>query len=390
MNNSKIKVLVTGGHLTPAVAVLNELRKRGFYNFVWVGHKFNQSNNRELSPEYSTIKSMDIRFIQLKTGKLVRQVGVSNFFYFFKNLILIPWGFLKSIYIIVKENPKIVVSFGGYLALPIVIVSRFLGKKVVTHEQTIVAGVANKIIAKFANKVLVSFESSIKFFPENKTVFTGNPIRRDIFLKKSDVLTKDFNKNLPVLYITGGNQGANEINRRVFQIIERLLEDFNVIHQTGNSTATNDYSGAQKIKERLKPEHKIRYTVKDYISESEIGEALNSADVILSRAGANTVCEILALAKFAVLIPIPFTSHNEQEKNAELVESIGLGFVLKQSEKLTPETLYQSILLTYNQKKSGKGFNNKPIEECEKNAKSKVILDAPQKVADEVVRLLEK
>src|SRR5260221_7507301 len=283
INLKKSKILITGGHLTPAVAVIGELKKRGFTNFVWIGHKYNQQGNEELSPEYKTVESMGIKFIDLKTGKLYRKWTFQNFLSGIKQFFLIFFGLLKSLIIVLQERPKLILSFGGYLAVPIVFWGKISGSKVVTHEQTIVTGLANKIISKFANKILVSWENSLKFFPANKVILTGNPIRREVFYVKSNSLTETFDEKLPILLIFGGNQGSHEINIRVFEIIEKLLTDFNVIHQTGNSSVTNDYQSALDIRTNLPAHTQLRYTVKDYINSNEVGEALNKAHVILGR-----------------------------------------------------------------------------------------------------------
>jgi len=387
-SHKKDLILITGGHLTPAVAVLSELRKRGFNNFLWVGHKYNQAGNKEFSPEYQTIKNSNIEFIDLKTGKIIRKWTRETFIYGLKQFYLVFVGLFKSLFIILNKKPKLILSFGGYLAVPIVIWAKFLGVKVITHDQVVTPGLANKIISRFADKILVSWESSKKFFNSNKTIFTGNPIRREIFLVKSNTLTKDFFNDLPILYITGGNQGANEINKRIFPILNMLLEDCNIIHQTGNSTTTNDYQKALDLQKNLPQQLRYRYLVKDYILADEIGEAFNKSNLIFSRAGGNTVVEILALGKLAIFMPIPWASHDEQTKNAEMVKSTGLGYILIQKDYLSAQTVYQTILLGLSQYKKEKGFDNRDLKIAIDNAKSLVVLDAPIRVVDEIESIL--
>jgi len=388
MKKADIKILITGGHLTPAMAVIAELKKRGYSNFIWVGHKYNQAGNKELSPEFTTVGLQQIPFIELRTGKLIRSLSLGTLPQVIKQFLLIPWGLLKSYYIIMRYRPQLILSFGGYLAVPVVIWGKIFGTKVITHEQTIVTGLANRIIGKFADKVLISWESSRKYFAPSKTILTGNPIRRDIFFVKSNNLTKDFHKELPTLLIYAGNQGSHEINSRVFIFVEKLLEDCNVIHQTGNSSVTNDFKAAQELKNKLPAHLKYRYLVKDYILPDEVGEALNKSNLILGRAGANTITEILALGKLAILIPIPWASHNEQFRNAEFVANTGLGYIIKQNENLTAEKIYQTILLSFNQLKNHQGFNNNSLDDCIEKAKASIILDAPTKVSDIVENLV--
>lgn len=388
--NFSSKIVITGGHLTPAIASLNELKKRGYNKIFWIGVKKNQARNNKKTAEFLTIVKEGIPFFSLTTGKLIRNWEFSTFFYGLKQLFLIPYGFVNALILIIKIRPVIVISFGGFLALPVVFWAKVFRIKIVTHEQTQILGLANKLIAKLAHKVLISWKSSEKFFPKSKTVFTGNPIRREILYSKSSTLTRDFDKSRPILFVMGGNQGSHHINDKIFEILPKLLEDFNVIHQTGNSEATGDYTKALKIKESLNTYISLRYHVKDYIGSDEIGEALNSATIIVCRAGANTITELLATGKLSIIIPLPKSSYNEQVKNALLMESTGLGYYLPQKEEINAEKLYQTILMGLNQFKLGKGFNNKMLSECIETAKSMINLDAPSAVVDEIEKLLNK
>lgn len=388
--NYSSKIVITGGHLTPALATLNELKKKGYNKIFWIGVKKNQAGNSKETAEYLTIAKESIPFFSLRTGKLIRNWEFSTFFYGLKQCFLIPVGFFNALILILRIRPAIVISFGGFLALPVVFWANLFRIKIVTHEQTQILGLANKIIAKLANKVLISWKSSEKFFPKAKTVFTGNPIRREILYSKSLTLTRDFDKTRPILFVMGGNQGSHHINDKIFEILPKLLEDFNVIHQTGNSEATGDYTKALRIKESLNSFVSLRYNVKDYISSEEIGEALNSSTIIICRAGANTVTELLAIGKLSIIIPLPKSSYNEQVKNALLIESTGLGYYLPQKEEINAEKLYQTVLMGLNQFKIGKGFNNKALSECVETAKSMISLDAPSAVVDEIEKLLNK
>lgn len=383
----KGKVMLIGGHMTPALAVLSELRKNGYAKFVWVGQKYNQMGNQSHSAEYITISKLGIPFINLNSGKLNRHLPLRKFYKFFWDLFMVFVGIIKAFWIVLKEQPQTIVSFGGYTAVPIAIAGWLFRKKIVTHEQTVVAGLSNKIIAKFANKVLVSWDTSLKYYPKNKTVLVGNPIRREVLVSKTDFYTKDLDPKRPTVYITGGNQGSNQINKRVFDFIDKLLEDVNVIHQTGNSTVTNDFQRAKEIQNSLPIEKKRRYVITDYVSTEHIGEVFGRADLVVGRSGANTITEILALGKLCVLIPIPNTSHDEQVVNAKYVEKTGLGYTLIQNEKMMPETLYQAILIGINQKKSKKGFNGESLESCQDFAKTLIDLDAPRKIA-EIIKAL--
>lgn len=384
---SNKKILITGGHLTPALAVVSELKKRNISNILWVGHKYAQMGTTTPSAEYNQVTSLNIPFISLKTGKLIRDWSFSTFFYGIKNLFSIFLGFLQSFTIILKEKPDLVVSFGGYLALPVVISAKILGRKVITHEQTLVVGLANKIISKLADKVLVSWNESLKYFPKNKTNFTGNPIREDIFKVQQSTLLDELDTTLPILLVYGGNQGAHEINKRIFNILNDLVKDFNIIPQTGNSSVTKDNLQAVHVKASLPLELRNRYKPIEYINGTDVGAVLNKADILVSRSGANTISEILALGKLSILIPIPKTSHNEQTLNAQFVEKNGLAIHLAQ-DKLSEQKLYQTILLLRNQLKDNRSANNLDLNTVRESAKSLINMNAASNVVDVIEKYL--
>ncbi len=387
MHNHNKKILVTGGHLTPAIAVISELKKRGYTNFVWVGHKYNQAGSNIPTAEFNTVSELNIPFYNLKTGKLIRDWSTATFLYGIKNLIFVFLGFINAIRIVFKESPDLIMSFGGYLALPIVFAGFLKRTKIITHEQTIVTGLANKLISKFANKILVSWQSSVKYFNQKKVVFTGNPIRSSVFEVNDTTLISDFDPTLPTVLIYGGNQGAHEINKRIFEIINDLIKDFNIIHQTGNSNVTKDNEQALHLKSSLSKELNNRYLPVDYINGNQVGAVMNKADIIVGRSGANTIAEILALGKLSILIPIPQTSHDEQIKNAKYVEEAGLGIYLSQNG-LTSQKLYQTILLLRNQLNNGKAANNQDLKIIKESAKKLIKLNAAELVAEQIESIL--
>ncbi|MCA9386742.1 UDP-N-acetylglucosamine--N-acetylmuramyl-(pentapeptide) pyrophosphoryl-undecaprenol N-acetylglucosamine transferase [Candidatus Dojkabacteria bacterium] len=381
---NKKRILITGGHATPAFAVLDELLKNDSLEFVWVGEIHNQRGNKNPSAEYITvIEKYQIKFVEFKSGKILRAKDPITLIKSIYELFLFIKGFFGAFFVVLATNPKVILTFGGFNAVPIAFWGRVFRKKIITHEQTVVSGLANRLIAKFADKILVSWESSLEDFPDKKTILTGNPIRADIFETKSNIL-KDFDSSLPVVYITGGNQGAHEINKRVFEILYELLNIANVIHQTGNSSITKDYESAIQMKERMDELKSKRYIVKEYVNAEEIGEVMNKADLLVSRAGANTVTEVLALGKPSILIPIPWTSGGEQEKNADYLASIGLGKKLIQNDSLTSAKLLNAIKQSMELISSGKAFNGTELFEAKLKAKESVNLDAAKEIASTV------
>lgn len=383
----KTKIALIGGHFTTAFAIKSELQDHGFENLIWIGSKYSQTLNKNYSLEYLSLRDdKSIKFIEFEAGKLWRKFTKKTLIIGFYNLLLIPIGFIKAISIILKEKPKLIISFGGYLALPIVVIGKVLGVKVLTHEQTVVSGLTNKIIAYFADRVCISWEESYKFFPKKKTVFTGLPIRRqllDLGDKKDN-----FNNNLPTLLVTAGNQGSNTINWRLLKILPQLLEKINIIHITGNSTLTQDYQTALEVKSKLPEKLQLHYIVFDVVKTKPYSNFLNSANIILGRAGANTVVEILHTGKLAILIPIPWSSNNEQLLNAKVVEKTGLGLTVQQNDKLTPNELYRALNKALKCFDNKQGFNGKKIDIVIANAKNLVNSDAAKNIYQEVLKLI--
>jgi UDP-N-acetylglucosamine--N-acetylmuramyl-(pentapeptide) pyrophosphoryl-undecaprenol N-acetylglucosamine transferase len=370
--------------MTPAFAVISKLKEQGASKFVWVGHKYNQAGSRIPSAEFQTVIQMGIPFVDLRAGKLSRNWDdlVSGAM----NLLKIPWGFVHSFFIILKYQPDMILSFGGYLALPIVVMGKLLGKKVITHEQTVVSGLTNRIIPRFADKILISWPSSAKFYPPSKTVLTGNPLRPEIFNATSNAFALD--QSLPTIYITGGNQGSHKINQAIFDKLPDILQVANVIHQTGNSSITGDAEKSKQLQSQLPEELRKRYFPLPFIFGEQIGEVFAKSDLVISRAGANTTYELLALGKLCIFIPIPWVTHNEQQLNAEIAAGTGLGTIVKESE-LTASSLFDRIVIGLNLIKSQQGFNSEPIATCRQKAQSLVKRDAANLIVQEVMQLLQ-
>ena len=368
------KIILVGGHLTPALAVHQELINQGFNNITWVGTKYAQTHNRNHSIEYDIVRRNGIKFVNLRAGKLWRKLTIKTIIYGLQNLFLIPFGFVHSFLIILKYKPSIVVSFGGHLALPMIICAKLLFVSTMTHEQTIVTGLTNKIISKFSDVVCISWKNSKKYFDKRKTVLTGLPINNAIFSTNKDKSL--FNNSKPVLFVVGGNQGSNTINWRLLVILEELLKEFNIIHLTGNSTITKDFEKALEAKAKLNENLTESYMV------------LASADIVLCRSGANTVSEILAKGKLSILIPIPWSSNHEQLRNAQMLEENGLGLIIEQHDNLKPETILEKIMLAKQKLQSNQSFKNESIETAIRKSRSKVNENASANIVAEISTLL--
>ncbi len=312
-----MKILITGGHITPALAVIEEISKRGSIDVVVVGRKYALDHENVESFEYKTLSKRGIKFVNLSAGRLTRTLSVQTLL----NFIRFPGGFLKSLAILREEKPDKILSFGGYIALPISLCAYLLHIPVYTHEQTMRAGLTNKIISKVAKKIFVSYEETKKYFPSNKTVLTGNPIRGLLIDS-----TPEVQSHRPLLYITGGSLGSHSINIHIEHILDELHKTFTVIHQTGNVAEFGDY---ERLKKRAGP----TYIVKEHVKEDEIAQIYSKADLVVCRSGANTVSELIVLNKPSVLIPLPWSSNGEQQAQAEFLHQAGVAEIFNQKHE---------------------------------------------------------
>ncbi|PIU03153.1 hypothetical protein COT44_04640 [Candidatus Shapirobacteria bacterium CG08_land_8_20_14_0_20_39_18] len=324
------KIVITGGHLTPAQAVISELKKGGGWEIYYFGRKHSLEGDKTASVESKVIPELGATFISITTGRLQRQFSR----YTIPSLLRIPLGLIQSFYWLWKIKPNVVCSFGGYVSVPVVFSAWILRIPILTHEQTITFGLSSKINSLFVNKIAVSFSDSVKHFPADKVVLTGNPIRQEIFIRNSKFpyrVNEIRNSKLPIIYITGGNQGSRLINNAVLGCLPELLKKYAVIHQCGEL----DY-------EKLNKDFGPNYLLFPYINSQQIGWVMNHANLIVSRAGANTVCEVAALGKPTLFIPIPWTYQDEQTKNALMLKKIGIAEILYQKD-LTSSTLLEKI-----------------------------------------------
>ena len=326
-----MKVLVTGAHFTPAVATIEELKKLDDVEVVYVGRKTTLEGDKVSSVESKEFPEMGVKFIPIITGRLQRSLTIFTFF----SLLKIPIGFLQAFFIILRERPDVILSFGGYVAVPIVIVGWLFSIPVIVHDQALISGLANKISSIFADKIAISFEKSN--FKGEKVILTGLPIRRIIGEISQNVSRK--RSGLPTILVMGGNQGSHVINLAVEKCLDRILKIAVVYHQTGDSK----YRDFERLEELGKSGSLgvlgEKYIVKKWIGQ-EYGTILWKVDLVVSRAGINTLTELAFLGKPVLLIPIP---SSEQNRNAKFFEELGLARILPQS-KLSVEALLKNIV----------------------------------------------
>lgn len=365
------KIVITGGHVTPAVAVIELLIKNN-WEISYFGRKSALEGDETPAKEQDIIEKMGIRYYSLTTGRLQRKFTSKTL----SSLLKIPSGFVQSYYYLLSIKPNIILSFGGYVAIPVVFSGWLLRIPIVTHEQTFSPGLANRIINIISNKICISWEENKQFFSPKKTILTGNPLRKDLFLVKKKY---ELPRTHPIIYITGGNLGAHSINKVIIDSLPNLLQKFTLIHQCGNAKEFNDFEKLTLIKNNLSKNMQKRYLILKFVESDYIGWVYQNAQFFITRAGANTMTEIIAFKKLAVFIPLPWSGSGEQEKNAQYLSSRKAAINLNQSD-LTKESLLKAIDQLNNEK------NNiiKNLEEI----RSKIFLDGSIRVAQVVESLV--
>lgn len=324
------KIIITGTHTTPAIELIRQLKEdqKFSWEISYIGRCFNSSVDTKPSIESKLIPEIGASFYGIQCGKFDRR-WIPNTI---KGIPQIFTGFEKAKQIVKQINPDIVVSFGGYVSVPVIIAAYLNYIKSITHEQTFTTSLSTKINSKFVNKIALSFP---KEKLSSKEIVTGNLLRQDIYISKSKMFDNLIgNKNKPIIYITAGNQGSKTINDCI-QTILPDLNKFTIVHQTGET----DY---QNIKQFSLNQN--NYHVFDYIKQNDIGWILNRADIIISRSGANTAQEIVSLQKKSILIPLLVSQQDEQILNAKWVKKQNPdGTVIIYQAKLTPKKLLSKI-----------------------------------------------
>jgi UDP-N-acetylglucosamine--N-acetylmuramyl-(pentapeptide) pyrophosphoryl-undecaprenol N-acetylglucosamine transferase len=375
------KLVVTGGgsggHISTASAIISALRKNyeiNNNNFLYIGGDLGMTNEKpgnSLEQKIFASESFNKKYI--RAGKLQRNFSIHAIFLLLRTFL----GFIDSYKILKDFKPDIVLSTGGFVSVPVCLTAKMLGSKIYLHEQTAVVGLSNKIVSKYCEKIFVAFPSSKKYFPKEKTIHTGNLIRPEIFYKSGkgktiESLKKMFilQEDLPIVYISGGSLGSHIINRTVKEALPSLLQDFQIILQTGDNKEFRDYELLVKEKKKLSPNLQDRFLPIKYIGNKEIGFVLNNIDFFVGRSGANTVYEMGVLQIPSIFIPIPWVTHNEQEENAKILERLGLAKILNEGE-LTPENLVLKMRRFYEKEKN---YNPSEVEKIfVRNAQEKIL-----------------
>jgi len=343
MPKTSKKIILTGGHLSPALAILPEFLRQN-YRIIFIGRKSALSDQSDLSLEYRLLsKNPQIKFYSLITGRLTKGYWITYPVELFKSLC----GFVRAISIVILEKPDYVMSFGGYLALPICLAAAIFRCPIYLHEQTIAPGKANRLLARLATKVGVALPESLPYFPPHKSKVVG------IVIKSQREYPPEappwYSGHKPCLLITGGSTGAHCLNHKIAPLLPKLVKLFTIVHQTGDS----QYKDFVHLEKQNLP----NYFPRKYLWPSEMSYFLSKSTLIVSRAGANIFFEIIKYQKPAVLIPLSLAANNEQLKQARVLEKAGVARIVLESD--SSENLDKQIALIFAKKKEVKeNFQN--------------------------------
>ena len=317
-----MKALFTGGgtagHVTPNLALMEAARARG-WDCCYAGSAD--------GIEASLVAAAGVRFYSVSAGKLRRYFSWRNFTDPFRVLL----GIAQSLIVCRREKPDAVFSKGGYVALPVVMAAWLLRLPVIGHESDVTPGLATRLCLPFCKRVCLAFPQTAAHLPAGKTLVTGTPLRASLLQgqRRAGLACLGLKGEKPLLLVFGGSLGASRINAEVRRALPALLQDYDLAHVTGKG---------KLAKGRQAPGYRQR----EFLAE-DFGHVLAAADLVVSRAGANALYELLALRKPHLLIPLPATaSRGDQLANAQVFAEAGLSQVLPE-EALTPEALIASI-----------------------------------------------
>ncbi len=309
----------TAGHVTPNIALIPALKDAG-YEITYMGSYD--------GIEKKLISDFDIPYVGISTGKLRRYLDLRN--------LTDPFRVLKGLgearKFLKNYMPNVIFSKGGFVSVPVVRAAASLKIPCILHESDMTPGLANRLCISVAQKICCNFPETLKQLPAEKAVLTGTPIRAELSRgnKLAGLNMCGFSANKPVIMVIGGSLGAAAVNKAVREALPKLLEDFQVVHLCGKDKVDNLLLNTTGYKQF------------EYI-KTELKDLFAMADIVISRAGANSICELLALKKPNILIPLPAaSSRGDQLLNAQSFEAQGFSIVISEDD-LTPELLVDRV-----------------------------------------------
>jgi len=357
----------TGGHIMPIVAIAEKTKEiltasGKAVNFLFIGSD---------SPFNAVLENAGIPIRTIEAYKVRRYWSLDNF----TELLNLPIGIMQAFYYVYSFMPDVVFSKGGYASFSVVLAAWVFRIPIIIHESDSVAGLANSLEAKMANKVAISFSDTGKFFSKKKTILTGNPVRKEIFEGNKERAIEEFGlkKDMPTILVLGGSQGAQKINNILLEALVKIVPKVQVIHQCG----VNNYEDVKQTISDFGLTDLENYHLYPFLS-SNLNDAYAASDLVISRAGANNIAEIINLNKLVILIPLPNSAGGHQLKNAYYYSSKGAALMLDESN-LTPNMLYDAIF--------GLLDNRSKQVQMIRAARQLMMLDAAQTIAEEIVKL---
>lgn len=324
------KIILTGGgtagHVTPNLALIPSLQELG-YDIRYIGSY--------QGIEKTLIENAGIPYDGISSGKLRRYFDLKNF----SDPFRVMKGYAEALSLMKKYRPDVVFSKGGFVAVPVVLAARHYRIPTIIHESDMTPGLANKLCIPSARKICCNFPETLQYLPQKKAVLTGSPIRRELLQgdRQSGLQYTNLSPDKPIILIIGGSLGSVILNQAVRSILPRLLEEYQIIHICGKEHLDNSLSQTKG------------YVQYEYVDEP-LKHLFAAADLIISRAGANSICEILALRKPNILVPLSAAaSRGDQILNAASFARQGFSTVLEE-ETLNGDSLYQAVSDTYSRR----------------------------------------
>ncbi|MBQ9885506.1 MAG: undecaprenyldiphospho-muramoylpentapeptide beta-N-acetylglucosaminyltransferase [Lachnospiraceae bacterium] len=324
------KIILTGGgtagHVTPNIALLPELKAKG-YDIKYIGTYDGM--------EKGLIENTGIPYFGISSGKLRRYFSLQNFTDPFR----VIKGYFEAKRIIKREAPDVLFSKGGFVSVPVVRAAKKNHIPVIIHESDMTPGLANKLCYSSASRICCNFPETLDYLPKDKAVLTGSPIRKELLSgdRLAGLRFTGLSGKKPVLLIIGGSLGSKHVNDCVRRILPQLLKDFDVIHLCGKGNIDESLKGTPG------------YVQYEYVGP-ELKDCFALCDVVISRAGANSICELLALKKPNLLIPLPLSaSRGDQILNANSFKKQGFSMVMEE-EELTDEKLIDAVNTLYKER----------------------------------------
>jgi len=369
-----MKILFTGGgsggHFYPVIAIAQEIRRLASEQKLIQPDLYYMSDNPY---NKQVLFENDIKFLPISAGKIRRYFSILNFFDLFKTL----FGSIGALFRLFWLYPDVVVGKGGYASFPALLAARILRIPIIIHESDSHPGRVNLWAGKFAERIALSYPEAIQYFPADKTAVTGNPLRQEIVtpVKIGSYESLKLEKDKPVIFVLGGSQGAQKINNLILDILPKLIDKYQVIHQVGK----NNYP---EIKQRAKfilkdNPNSNRYRVFDYLNSSAMRMTAGISSLVVTRAG-STLFEIANWGLPAIIIPIPEEISHDQRTNAFTYARSGGAIVIEE------KNLSASILLSEIERVLS---DEKLHQEMSAGAKSFARPEAAETIAKEILKI---